>query len=354
MADLVVSGLSKSYAAVSVLREIGLAVPDGRFCALLGPSGSGKTSLLRSIAGFIDPDAGRIIIGGRDVTHVPPHRRGIGIVFQSYALFPHLSVADNVAFGLRMQGVGRAEMTRRVREMLALVGLSMLAQRRPAELSGGQQQRVALARALVIRPQILLLDEPLSALDRKIREEMRSEIKRLHRETGTTTVMVTHDQEEAVDLADELVLMDHGQIEQTGTPAEISRSPASAFVANFMGGHPLPAGRLRRQDAHWVLQIAEIDLPYAPRCAASSPPEGAVAVVIQPEHVRIGPAAAGGMAGTVRAISNSGVVSQVFVDVPGLVIPGLIFSKDAEHLAVGVRVAVHIDPAGVHCFPINS
>jgi ABC-type Fe3+/spermidine/putrescine transport system ATPase subunit len=300
------------------------------------------------VAGFVDPEQGRILIGGRDVTQVPPHKRGVGIVFQSYALFPHLTVSDNIAFGLRMQGLARAEITRRVREMLALVGLGPLAGRRPAALSGGQQQRVALARALVIRPQILLLDEPLSALDRKIREEMRIEIKRLHRETGTTTVMVTHDQEEAVDLADELVLMDRGRIEQSGTPAEISRDPCSAFVANFMGGRTLPAGTLRDEGGQWRLRIDGIDLPHGGRRACAGP----VTTVIQPEHVRIAPPdAAGGIPGILRGIANSGVVSLLQVDLGGLVIPALIFSKDAARLAVGAPVSAHIDPAGVHCFP---
>ncbi|MDQ0470310.1 ABC transporter ATP-binding protein [Labrys wisconsinensis] len=352
MADITLTRLSKAYGPLTVLDAVSLAVPDGCFCALLGPSGSGKTSLLRAIAGFVEPDAGTVAIGGRDVTAMPPYQRDVGIVFQSYALFPHLSVFDNVAFGLRMRRLGAEEIAGRVGRMLALVGMEALAQRKPAQLSGGQQQRVALARALVIRPKVLLLDEPLSALDRKIREEMRDEIKRLHRETGITTIMVTHDQEEAIDLADELVLMHDGAIHQRGAPDEIYHHPASRFVADFMGGRPLPPGVLEQRAGMPLLRIEGLEIALA-----GSPPAvsgAAVQAVVQPEYVRVRAMPKGepgtGLVGRVRAVSVFGAVARADVDVAGVVLPALMFSGDVRAIAVDDLVAVAIDPAGIHCF----
>src|ERR1700674_5209225 len=228
-------GVSKRYGAVTALDALDLAVYEGELLSLLGPSGCGKTTTLNVIAGFAAPDAGRVVIDGDDVTAEPAWRRGLGVVFQSYALFPHMSVADNVAFGLRERGLGSTEIAERVREALALVRLPSAARQRPHELSGGMQQRVALARALVIRPRVLLLDEPLAALDRKLREEMRAELRDIQRTVGITTVFVTHDQHEALGLSDRVAVMSAGRVEQLGSPRDVYERPATAFVADFIG-----------------------------------------------------------------------------------------------------------------------
>ncbi|MFC7330519.1 ABC transporter ATP-binding protein [Marinactinospora rubrisoli] len=221
-----------TFAAVS---DLSLDVPRGSFTTLLGPSGCGKTTTLRMIAGFVRPTRGRILLEGADATATPPEKRNIGMVFQSYALFPHMTLRDNVAFGLRARRLPKAEVAQRVGEALELVGLAGLAARRPAELSGGQQQRVALARAVAIRPSVLLLDEPLSNLDARLRVQMRRELLRVQRETGVTTVLVTHDQDEALELSDHLVIMDGGRLVQQGAPRAVFPAPASRFVAEFLG-----------------------------------------------------------------------------------------------------------------------
>ena len=226
--------VSKSFAAVAAVREVSLEVAAGEFLTLLGPSGCGKTTLLRMIAGLESPDRGRILLDGRDVTDDPPHRRPVNTVFQHYALFPHRTVAGNVAFGLEMAGRPRAETTPLVERALEMVRLAGLGARRVDHLSGGQRQRVALARAVVLEPEVLLLDEPMSALDRKLREEMRAEVKSLHRRLGTTFVFVTHDQEEALALSDRVAVMNDGVIEQMGSPAELYDVPRTRFVAEFL------------------------------------------------------------------------------------------------------------------------
>jgi spermidine/putrescine transport system ATP-binding protein len=225
----------KRYGGNVALRELDLVIEDGEFFCLLGPSGCGKTTTLNLIGGFVAPSAGSIWLRGRQIDALPPHKRPVNTVFQSYALFPHMSVRDNVAFGLRMDRVAKAETRRRVDEALALVGLEEFGERSPAQLSGGQQQRVAVARALVKRPAVLLLDEPLGALDLKLRQRLQVELAQIHREVGTTFVYVTHDQEEAMSLADRIAVLNHGRLEQLGTPAEIYRRPASRFVADFIG-----------------------------------------------------------------------------------------------------------------------
>ena len=235
MAELRLAALEKRYGATVAVAGIDLAVREGEFMTLLGPSGCGKTTTLGLIAGFFAPSAGSIQIGGRPVAELPPFRRNIGVVFQDYALFPHLTAAENVAFGLRMRKLSAAEISTRVREALDLVQLAGLGERRPLELSGGQRQRVALARALVIRPTVLLLDEPLSNLDLKLREEMRVEIATLQRRLGITTVFVTHDQGEALVMSDRIAVMNAGRIEQVGTPSDIYERPATRFVAEFIG-----------------------------------------------------------------------------------------------------------------------
>jgi putative spermidine/putrescine transport system ATP-binding protein len=235
MSFLRLEKISKDYGDLRVVRELDLAVEQGEFVSLLGPSGCGKTTTLQMIAGFADVTCGRILLDGRDITRAKPNTRGLGIVFQSYALFPHLTVVDNVAFGLAMRKVGRAERLERTREVLALVKLDKHGERYPRELSGGQRQRVALARALVIRPPVLLLDEPLSNLDAKLREEMQFELRGIQRKTGTTTLMVTHDQAEALSISDRVVVMEEGRATQIDRPYRMYEHPESEFISRFVG-----------------------------------------------------------------------------------------------------------------------
>ena len=235
MSYLVLNRLSKRYGDLTAVEDLSLSVERGEFISLLGPSGCGKTTTLQMIAGFVEPSGGSIVLDGKDVSRTPANKRGLGMVFQNYALFPHMTAAENVSFGLEMQRVGKDERQARVAEALKLVGLSHLADRHPARMSGGQQQRVALARALVIRPSVLLLDEPLSNLDAKLREEMQLELRSIQRTVGTTTILVTHDQAEAMALSDRIVVMNQGRAEQVGPPHEVYERPASAFVAGFLG-----------------------------------------------------------------------------------------------------------------------
>ena len=278
---------AKSYGGVRALRGVDLAVERGTFFTLLGPSGCGKTTLLRLVAGFETPTAGAIRIGGRDVTADPPHRRPVNTVFQSYALFPHLTVERNVRFGLEM--LGRRDAAERARAMLRLVRLDGFADRRPAALSGGQQQRVALARALAPEPEVLLLDEPLSALDLVLRREMQRELKRLQRETGITFVFVTHDQEEALTMSDRVAVMREGRVLQTGTPREIYDAPASRFVAGFIGESVVLEGRV----AGGRIALPGGALPAPPGAA-----DGPASVAVRPERIALAPP---GTAGTLPA-----------------------------------------------------
>lgn len=252
--------------------DISLAVPSGSLFFLLGPSGCGKTTLLRMVAGFVMPDAGRIRFDDRDMSSVPPHLRDTGMVFQSYALWPHMTVAANVAFGLEVRKMPRADRSRRIEEVLALVQMAHLHDRKPAQLSGGQQQRVALARALAIRPKCLLLDEPLSNLDAKLRLEMRSEIRRIVKQTGITALYVTHDQKEALSMADAIAVMNSGKLEQIGTPEQLYRRPASRFVAGFLGESNFLAGTVESVSASQLTLQTPAGPIIAPATAAPPPP----------------------------------------------------------------------------------
>ncbi len=279
--------VTKDFGPVRAVDRVCLAVGRGEFFSLLGPSGCGKTTLLRMLAGFEEVTSGRIRLDGVDVSGVPPYRRNINTVFQQYALFPHLSVFDNVAFGPRLQGASDAEVRRRVEAMLAVVHLDGYGPRRPDQLSGGQRQRVALARALVNQPSALLLDEPLSALDRKLRQAMQIELKRIQREVGITFLCVTHDQEEALTMSDRIAVMRAGHVEQVGTPEAMYDAPATAFVAGFIGGANLLRARVERWDgAH-----ATVCLDAGGRCAVATnepfAPQATAVVMIRPERVRL-------------------------------------------------------------------
>jgi spermidine/putrescine transport system ATP-binding protein len=281
-------GLVKRFEDVTAVDGIDLDVPGGEFFALLGPSGCGKTTTLRLVAGFEQPTGGRILLDGVDMVRTPPHKRKVNTVFQSYALFPFLSVRDNVAFGMRFQDVAKAEARRRVAEALALVQLQGLERRRPAQLSGGQQQRVALARALVLNPTVLLLDEPLGTLDAKLRKTLQVELKALQETVGITFVYVTHDQEEALTMSDRLAVMAGGRIEQVGAPTELYEEPASAYVAGFLGAANLLAATAAGPgaDGRCRLRLGEFDLEAAGGDTAAT---GEVRVVIRPERVQLEP-----------------------------------------------------------------
>jgi spermidine/putrescine transport system ATP-binding protein len=284
---IVLEAVSKRFGAFVAVVSADLSIARGEFFSLLGPSGCGKTTTLRLIAGFEAPTSGRILLEGRDVSRVPPYRRDVNTVFQQYALFPHMSVADNVAFGLRSRGVPKDEARTRVRVALEVVRMDGFAGRRPGQLSGGQQQRVALARALVNRPAALLLDEPLAALDLKLRQAMQLELKRIQRETGVTFVFVTHDQQEALTMSDRIAVMSEGLVEQVGGPEEIYHRPATAFVANFIGEANLLAGEV--QDRHAGAVEVAVAGAKVPVPVGGRPPQAGeqVLVMVRPEQVRL-------------------------------------------------------------------
>lgn len=303
------SNVSKSYGMVKAITDISLSVKSGEFTTILGPSGSGKTTMLSLIAGIAAPTGGRIALGNREITHVSAAQRNIGLVFQSYALFPHMSIFDNIAFPLKIRRLPASEIESRVSEALHLVRLSGLAKRRPHQLSGGQQQRVALARAIVFKPDILLLDEPLAALDRKLREEVRSEIRALQRNLGITTIMVTHDQEEALSLSDRVVLLANGKIEQIGEPQDIYYRPRTRFAASFLGLANFLEGRLG--DGGTVI-TEHGHLP----CAAAGVASGtSVCGLIRPEDIRLD-MDNGVLRGTVRDVAFLGEVARYVIDTP--------------------------------------
>ncbi|MAM09539.1 MAG: Fe3+/spermidine/putrescine ABC transporter ATP-binding protein [Rhizobiaceae bacterium] len=286
MSELIIEHLAKAYGDTRVVKDINLHVEEGELVALLGPSGCGKSTTLRMIAGFVKPTEGRILLGGEDISRLPPYRRDTGMVFQSYALFPHMSVADNVGFGLEMRKIGRAERDERIKKALSMVRLDHLAERMPRQLSGGQQQRVALARALAINPKMLLLDEPLSNLDAKLRGEVQHEIRNLQQRLGLTTLMVTHDQDEALTMADRLAMMEGGVVRQIGTPQEIYDTPNDVYVAGFIGRCNLIAGR--QKEPGLFVSEGGSELPCDPATDAGA---REVTFALRPEKIKLVPVA---------------------------------------------------------------
>jgi putative spermidine/putrescine transport system ATP-binding protein len=312
MSRVALQNLTKLYGQNRVVDGVSLTVEEGELVALLGPSGCGKTTTLRMIAGFVEASAGRVLIGGNDVTDLPPYRRNTGMVFQGYALFPHMTVAGNIGFGLEMRKIAKAAAEVRIARALALVRLEHLADRYPRQLSGGQQQRVALARALVVEPEVFLLDEPLSNLDAKLRAEVRIEIRQLQKSLGLTTVFVTHDQEEALTLADRLVVMDRGVIQQIGTPAELYERPANAFVADFIGKSNFLEGRLAAPGRFVTSSGIELKVGHGSA--------GAGLLAIRPEKIAIGAAAMGldnRLQGTVDLVTYLGSLTEYRVRLAG-------------------------------------
>ncbi|MBI2297835.1 MAG: ABC transporter ATP-binding protein [Armatimonadetes bacterium] len=309
MAEVILTGLTKRFGDVVAVDGLDLHIAAGEFFALLGPSGCGKTTTLRMIAGLEDPDQGRIAIGGADVTHLPPHRRELGMVFQSYALFPHLSAAANVAYGLASRGVPRAERRRRAQAALDKVALGGLGARRVTELSGGQQQRVALARAMVIEPRVLLLDEPLSNLDVQLRAETRTELRRLQREVGITTVYVTHDQEEAFALSDRVAVMHGGRLQQVGPPLELYGRPINQFVASFLGRANLVAVEMVAPGS------AKLPTGEVIAVVGEAPAGEQRTLCLRPEALRLGDGP--GVLGVVQKVTFQGAAFEYHVEVGG-------------------------------------
>jgi len=321
-----VKGVTIRYKGVAALDNVDIAIREGEFFSLLGPSGCGKTTTLSTIGGFVQPDAGDVLIEGRSVLGTPPYRRPVNTVFQSYALFPHMTVAENIGFGPRMAGIPRDEIARRVEDALRLVSLSGMGERRPSQLSGGQQQRVALARALVNRPAVLLLDEPLGALDLKLRKQMQLELSRIQREVGITFVYVTHDQEEAMTMSDRIAVMSQGSVMQIGTPQEIYDRPATLFVADFIGLSNILKGEvLSAAGPTATVRLAGgtvVRVPAVPAAQAG----GKVAVVVRPDHMSLSPAAPAPV-GDINAIRGR-VTKLSFL---------------GTHLQISVAIGAHVD-----------
>ena len=325
MGEIVVESCTKRFGDVTAVDDVTLTIPGGEFFSMLGPSGCGKTTTLRMIAGFETPDAGRILLQGGDVTFVPPPKRNVNMVFQAYGLFPHMTVAENIAFGPKIKKVARAEIATRVAEVVRTVQLDGMEDRRPAQLSGGQQQRVALARALVNRPAALLLDEPLGALDLKLRKEMQLELKDLQQRTGTTFVYVTHDQEEAMTMSDRIAVMNHGVVEQLATPRELYQRPASTFVAGFIGVSNLITMRVdRREGGLMVMDLGDGHRILAVDGGGTDAPT----ITVRPEWIKVASETMGDRAclvgGTVVDVVYLGSVTQMIVE-----------------LATGDRLTVH-------------
>jgi spermidine/putrescine transport system ATP-binding protein len=340
--------LVKRFSEVTAVAGINLDMPPGEFFSLLGPSGCGKTTTLRLIAGFERPDEGQILLDGVDMAQTPPHKRNVNTVFQNYALFPHLTVAENVGFGLRYKDVSKQDAKKKIADALELVRLSGFERRRPSQLSGGQQQRVALARALILNPAVLLLDEPLGALDAKLRKALQIELKALQEEVGITFVYVTHDQEEALTMSDRLAVMSNGRVEQIGTPSDVYEEPTTAYVADFLGVSNLMDAEAEGlgADGHARVRLGEFELAAG---QGDTDARGSVKIVIRPERIRLEPAGTAGhnrIPGMVERVVYVGSTMQVIVHLPpGQTVQAWI-QNQGEDLPYqqGGSVAVHLPP----------
>ncbi|CAM5450813.1 2-aminoethylphosphonate ABC transport system ATP-binding subunit PhnT [Streptomyces avidinii] len=343
MSGIRFDSVSVAYGGNTVLDRLDLTVEPGEVMALLGPSGSGKTTALRAVAGFVRPLSGRVLIGGRDVTALPPHKRGIGMVVQQYALFPHMRVADNVAFGLKAQKAPKAEIPGRVAEALEMTGMAAYARRYPRELSGGQQQRVAIARALAIRPGVLLLDEPLSALDAQLRSGMLAELARLHRELPDVSILyVTHDQVEALTLADRIAVMDRARLQDCGTPQELYRAPRTEFTASFVGNANLLPVTVADGGALFAGHALALD-PGRADGRADGPAVGASATLcVRPHLLGLG-AGPNALSGTITEVQWRGSTHRLYVDVEGHRVKADL-PELRETPALGDRVTLHFEP----------
>ena len=342
MSFLKLTNVYKLFTEIPAVEDFNLEAEQGEFISFLGPSGCGKTTTLRMVAGFEMPSSGQITISGKDLTYVPPNKRNVGMVFQSYALFPNMTVAENIGYGLKASGKPKAEIKQRVAEMLELIHLGNLGARYPAQLSGGQQQRVALARALAIRPQVLLLDEPLSALDAKIRVELRQEIRRIQQQLGITTIYVTHDQEEALSLSDRVVVMSQGRIEQVGTPAEIYTTPSTEFVARFVG-------QINLLPIHVVDQPAGLvkvgQQPVRTSRSVNYSDEKALRLAIRPEELNPGHREdANNLTGVVETVTYLGSIVRIRVLIEGNSVLMDLFNERRLRLpAVGESFELNFD-----------
>jgi putative spermidine/putrescine transport system ATP-binding protein len=336
-------GISKAYGDFTAVDNLSLDVERGELLCLLGPSGCGKTTTLRMVAGFVEPTAGSVYISGQDVTALPPYRRDTGMVFQSYALFPHMTIGANIAFGLENIGVPKAERARRVEEMLTLVELTDLTHRYPRELSGGQQQRVALARALALRPAVLLLDEPFSNLDAQLRVRLREELRLLIDRVDITTLFVTHDQEEALMLSDRIVVINQGKIEQVGTPEDIYERPASRFVAEFIGWCSILEGVVNNGT---FVSRGGLTLPV-------NAPAGPTIVVVRPEYIKPAMASSGRkqLNGRVESSNYYGAMSRLSVAVDGEKLLMETHFPPGARPAVNDEIEIEIDPVGIRAIP---
>jgi putative spermidine/putrescine transport system ATP-binding protein len=340
MGALTFSGIRKTFGGNVALESLDLELAQGELISLLGPSGCGKTTALRIAAGFEVADRGTVSVGTTDITNQPAHKRNMGMVFQSYSLFPNLTVAQNIEYGLRTRKVDKAERTRRVGEMLELVQLGQMAQRFPHQLSGGQQQRVALARALAVNPSVLLLDEPLSALDAKVRASLRDEIRRIQTEVGITTLFVTHDQEEALGISDRVGVMSNGRLEQLASPVQVYRHPASAFVARFVGTmNELPGTMVRRG----VVDV--VGHALATNDTHDAADGSSVLLLVRPEDISVSTAIESGLPGTVTASTFQGATTDIAVRLDRIdkLVTSSMASSEAPVVSVGDRVAVTID-----------
>ena len=349
MARLVLDKLTKRYGDFEATRDVTIDVPQGEFLVLLGPSGCGKTTTLRMIAGFIEPTSGSVHLGDRDITRLPPWKRNTGLVFQSYALFPHLTVNQNVAFPLEMRAVGQVETEQRVAEALKLVRLDHLGDRLPRQLSGGQQQRVALARALVFHPDVLLLDEPLSNLDAKLRQEVRVEIRELQRDIGITTVMVTHDQEEALTMADRLIVMSEGRVRQIGTQRDLYERPANRFVAGFVGRGSFLEGTVTAPGLFRT--TAGLDI----RCDHGT--TGPAVMALRPERVMVQPVNAdNSFSARVEFVSYMGGLIDVHARLPAgeQVIAQIANTEDTVTPGVGDEIRLGWSSKAAFVFPAEK